>query len=434
METGRPAVGDIFYGPIAREPLVALAVPARRDGKSAYLLLALFETRQFQARIEEVALPSGWVLSLFDGKGDFIARQAPPGWNPDIHAAPAKRFVTRSSVSPWSVVLEIPRDLYYTGLLQAVAALVLVVFGATLVSVLGGTWSGRRLGRAVAALSQPAAPGAAPADIVEIAEAREFLDAAKARREHAEAEIRRINADLERRVAERTAELTAANQELDAFAYAVSHDLRAPLRAMRGFSRALREDCRDRLEGDGANYLERIDLASRRMGELIDGLLTLSRAARGEIQREPLDLTSMATQLLAELERDDPGRPRTTEVQGGLLARGDPRMIEAALRNLLGNAWKFTARTAEPRIKVYAEQRGGQRWYCIADNGAGFDPALAGQLFQAFRRLHGQEEFPGIGVGLATVHRIVRHHGGEVQARGEPGRGAVFCFSLPEGD
>ena len=245
-------------------------------------------------------------------------------------------------------------------------------------------------------------------------------------------ELRRLNADLERRVAERTAELSGANRELDSFAYAVSHDLRAPLRAMSGFSQALIEDYGGQLQGEARVYLEQIELASRRMGELIDGLLALSRSTRGELRHDAVDLSALARRLLAELAQGDPGRPVEAEVEAGLEACGDARMIEVVMRNLLGNAWKYSARAAAPRIRVYAGERDGARRFCIADNGAGFDMAHASRLFQPFQRLHRQDEFAGLGIGLATVQRIVHRHGGVIEAWGEPGKGAEFCFTLPE--
>lgn len=246
-------------------------------------------------------------------------------------------------------------------------------------------------------------------------------------------EIRQLNVDLERRVLERTAELSAANRELDAFAYAVSHDLRAPLRALSGFSQALIEDHGDQLQGEARIYLEQVGIASRSMSELVDGILALSRSTRGELQRDVIDVSALATQLLDELARGEPGRQVSRQIEAGLVASGDRRMIEAVLRNLLGNAWKYTGKAPAALIRVFAGKVADLCGICVADNGAGFDMAHAGQLFQPFRRLHRQDEFPGIGIGLATVQRIIHRHGGEIRAQAVPDAGATFCFSLPAG-
>ena len=243
--------------------------------------------------------------------------------------------------------------------------------------------------------------------------------------------VRQLNTELEQRVVERTAELTAANRELDSFAYAVSHDLRAPLRAMNGFSQALIEDYGEHLQGEARLYLDQIILGSRKMGELIDGLLTLSRSTRGQVQRERIDLSAMALRILAGMAKEDPGRRVRWEIEPDMIVRGDESMLEAVMHNLLANAWKYTSQRDEGSIRVYTVAAATGKSVCIADNGAGFDPAHADKLFQPFQRLHRQEEFPGIGIGLATVQRIIHRHGGAITAHGEKEKGATFCFTLP---
>jgi PAS domain S-box-containing protein len=249
-------------------------------------------------------------------------------------------------------------------------------------------------------------------------------------RKRAQLEIHRLNTELEQRVAARTAELSNANQELDSFAYAVSHDLRAPLRALSGFSQALIEDYGERLDGEAKLYLDQIGTSSRNMGALIDGILALSRCSRGDLRYQSIDISAAATRLLDELAQGEPGRQLAWQVEAGISASGDPRMIDAVLGNLLGNAWKYTGKTAAATIRVFTSQIEGRCAICVSDNGAGFDMAHAALLFQPFRRLHRQDEFPGIGIGLATVQRIVRRHGGEIHADSRPGGGATFCFTL----
>jgi len=247
----------------------------------------------------------------------------------------------------------------------------------------------------------------------------------------AQTALSQLNAELEQRVLDRTAELSAANQELDSFAYAVSHDLRAPLRAMSGFSVAILEDFGASLPDKARGFLSEIRLASQNMGQLIDGLLALSRSTRGELQRDRIDLSAMAERLCQELARTEPTRTVDWRVEPRLTAWGDARMIEVVMRNLLGNAWKYTAGCAAPSVRVHAERKGGRLMYCVTDNGAGFDMRHADRLFKPFQRLHRQDEFPGIGIGLATVQRVVHRHGGTLSATATMGQGATFRFHLP---
>jgi PAS domain S-box-containing protein len=241
-----------------------------------------------------------------------------------------------------------------------------------------------------------------------------------------EAAIGKLNRDL----ADRVAELAAANDELEAFSYSVSHDLRGPLRAIDGFSKILMEQYRDRLDQQGQHYLARVRAGSQRMGQLIDDLLGLARINRSEMNRSDVDLAQLARDTVEELRRRDPDRRVEVVISERAPAHGDSRLLRAALENLLGNAWKFTSRTADPKIELGWEKRDGIATYYVRDNGAGFDMAYAHKLFAPFQRLHQQSEFEGTGVGLATVRRIITRHGGKLWAESTPGRGATFWFTL----
>lgn len=253
------------------------------------------------------------------------------------------------------------------------------------------------------------------------------IDALKA----AQAALLELNATLESRVAARTAELTAANQELDSFVYAVSHDLRAPLRAMMGFSCVLEEDLGPTLPPEAKSHLQHIVQAGRKMSALVEGLLTLSRSARGPLQQHRVDVSALARARLAELAAADPARAVAVSVEDGLVFQGDQGLLASVVDNLLDNAWKYTGHTAQAAIRVEACEETGYRGFSVIDNGAGFDMAHTARLFKAFQRLHRQDEFPGIGIGLATVQRIVQRHGGHVRAQAEPGKGAAFSVLLP---
>jgi signal transduction histidine kinase len=235
-----------------------------------------------------------------------------------------------------------------------------------------------------------------------------------------------------RTLAERASrDLEEANRELEAFSYSVSHDLRAPLRSIEGFSQILLEDYADKLDEEGEDYLGRVRAASRRMALLIDDLLDLSRVSRRPLRCELVDLSAQTREIAAELGKSQPEREAEFVIADGLTANGDPRLLRLVLENLLGNAWKFTSREEKVRIEFgSATLEGRERVYFVCDNGVGFDETYAGKLFGAFQRLHGPDEFEGTGIGLATVQRIVRRHGGRVWAEGEVGDGATFFFTL----
>ena len=250
-------------------------------------------------------------------------------------------------------------------------------------------------------------------------------------RRAAEEALRGLAAELEEKVRERTAELEDANRDLEAFSYSVSHDLRAPLRALDGFSKVLLDQTADRLEPVHRNYLGRIRSAAQRMSQLIDDMLMFSRLSRASIEPSPVDLTAMAREIAHELGEAEPGRHIQFAAQQGLTITADPRLLRVLMENLLGNAWKFTRRRAHPRVEVGALWRDGETVYYVRDNGAGFDPRYADKLFMPFQRLHSSREFEGTGVGLATACRVVKRHGGRLWAEAAPDQGATFYMTFP---
>jgi PAS domain S-box-containing protein len=241
--------------------------------------------------------------------------------------------------------------------------------------------------------------------------------------------IRELNRELERRIAE----LDAANRELDAFAYSVSHDLRAPLRAIDGFSSAVLMDHGDTLEEDARHSLLRVRAGAQRMAALIDDLLDLSRISRAPMRKERIDLSQLAGPVVAELTGKAPERHVQIDIDGELAAMGDGRLMTIVLQNLLQNAWKFTARRPDAHIALGREERGDEMVFFVRDNGAGFDMKYAGRLFTPFQRLHDPSEFEGTGIGLATVNRIIARHGGRIWAEAAPDQGATFFFTLGGG-
>ena len=236
--------------------------------------------------------------------------------------------------------------------------------------------------------------------------------------------------DFERALAARSADVVAANREFEKFIDVAAHDLRAPLRILTGFADALDDECGETLSEDGTTFLKEIRTAGARMEGIIDGLLAIARSSRAEMACESLDLTTLVELVCYELRHSDSAREVEWQVAPDLNGWGDVRLMMTALRALLGNAWKFTGRVAHAQIRFDTEQRDGRIWFCVRDNGAGFDMAHAARLFKPFTRLHRQDEFPGHGMGLATAQVIVRRHGGEIEAESVPGTGTTVRFTL----
>lgn len=241
--------------------------------------------------------------------------------------------------------------------------------------------------------------------------------------------------DEQRIIARQKAELEAINEELRSFSYAVSHDLRAPLRAIHGFGAVLEREYAGQLDDRGRDFLHRIQSASQRMSDLIEGMLVLGKVSRTEIHRGKVDLSALAQEIIGELREGDPERTVKVHIEAGLVARADRKLMQSVLQNLLGNAWKYSNRNETAEIELARRDYLGRPCYMVADNGIGFDTRYAQRLFTPFHRMPEATSFPGVGIGLATVKRIVERHGGSIWVEAQPGKGAAFYFTLqPDGE
>lgn len=374
--------------------------------------------------IREIVRKAARELTAADG-ATFVLREGNTCFYMDEDAiAPlwkGKRFPMTACISGWSmmhrtaVAIEdiyadprIPVDAYRPTFVQSLA--MVPIRTAAPIGAIGNYW----------ATSHRASP-------VELQLLQALADSTSVAIENAQ-----VYAELESRVQERTQQLEQVNQELQAFSYSVSHDLRAPLRAIDGFSAALAEDYGDRLPHDAKGLLVRIRTRAVQMSQLIEDLLALSQVGRSPLHRTSVDLAEVARGIVDELRAAEPQRDVAVEIPETLAATADRRLLTIALQNLLANAWKYSCKTAVARIAVGRETVDGETAFFVNDNGAGFDPTYASKLFTPFQRLHSADDFEGTGIGLAIVQRIIARHGGRIWADGAVGRGATFRFTLPE--
>jgi signal transduction histidine kinase len=453
MRTGAFTIGEPLVGRTSREPVVPFALPFRADdGRLDGLVIISARLAELDRSVRTgFDLPKGSAITVFSPRGTVIVRSLDAdrwiGRSSAAHPLFA-RHVGASGIetqagldevqriyafrtvpdSGWLVTVGVPREVALQPFTERLKRTLLIVAIGLLSTLLVAASIARRMRRSIGSLrsaARQASQGSwdvraveeGPPEIVDAAHAFNEMFAARARAEDA--------------LQARTRELEAANKELEAFAYSVSHDLRAPLRAVDGFSQVLLEDCAGRLDEEGRRYLGRIREGSQKMGELIDDMLKLSRATRGDLEWENVDITALAQDVLDELRSHEPDRDVASDIQPNVYAYADRRALRTLLVNLLSNAWKFTARTPAARIGLTARTVEDAIEVCVRDNGAGFDPAHATGLFTPFFRAHRADEFPGTGIGLVTVKRIVERLGGRVWVVAQPGRGASFHFTLP---
>ncbi|MCI4567063.1 CHASE domain-containing protein [Lysobacter sp. CFH 32150] len=404
QDADRDVAGLLIYAPVYRAGDAPSSIRARRMSMQGWVYVPFRVNRYVEVALRPMRRELHFRLyDITEAKPELL--YADPGFEQNGHHAFAHSLTTEHYGRRWRFdFVSGPEPVAAPAIAALRNTLVVGLFASLL--LFGIAWS------------------------MALTEARAQRIAARMTAAHrrSEAHVLALNRSLEARVAVRTRELSEANRELESFAYSVSHDLRAPLRAIEGFSGVLGERYAAILDETGRDYLGRVRNAASRMGELIDALLKLSRLGRSELKLEPLDLSRIATEIVEELHAGEPGREVAVDIGSGLRATGDPVLVRSLLQNLIGNAWKFTRSRDDAQIEFAANLAGE---FFVRDNGAGFNEAYADKLFRPFQRLHDDTGFVGDGIGLASVKRIVERHGGTIRAEGQEGEGAAFYFSLP---
>jgi signal transduction histidine kinase len=398
--------------------------PVLRDGVFDGTVHLLVSTNYVAQRLAALALDSGDMVALVHPDGHLLARSTDNASAMSLRVPADRPFLsdTRNLAGNFQFDSTVDQQWRIGGWRRLPDSGLVVVLGLSLEGILAPVLPALQRDRTIKLVVSALLVGSGGLVV--------FLLGRVAR---SQSELRRLTAELEQRVAERTRELAMLNAELESFAYSVAHDLRTPLRSIHGFATVLEEEQAGTLGEKGHQHLKRIQSAAGRMGRLITDLLSMTQLSRATLKVAPVNLSGMAREIAAELQRLAPQRQVVWQIESGLRAEADPVLVRAVLQNLLGNAWKYTGQTVDARISFTREStRDGMHTFCVRDNGAGFDMAYVLQLFQPFKRLHANDEFEGTGVGLATVRRIVERHGGSVSGEGAVGQGAVFRFSLPQ--